>query len=66
MDKVRTMTIIMDAENENEITIMSNNLGGSATFCQDQVEFLRKVLKNMESKSLKMASDFHNSEESFF
>lgn len=66
MDKVRTMTIIMDAEDENNITIMSSNLEGTATFCQDQVAFLQKVLKSMEAKSNKMASDFHNSGESFF
>lgn len=66
MNKVRTMTIIMDAEDENNITILSNNLGGPVTFCQNEVEFLRKVLKNVEAKSSKLSSDSHNSRKSFF
>lgn len=66
MKKVRTMVIIVDAEDENDITIMSDNLEGYATFCQNQVEFLRKVLAKWEEHSQKLSRDFSNGADSFF
>jgi len=66
MKNVRTMTILVNAEDENDITILSDNLGGSVTFCENEVEFLRKVLKNREEHSQKLASDFSKGQDSFF
>lgn len=60
------MTIVVNADDENDITIMSDNLGGSVIFCKNEVEFLRKVLKNREEHSKKLASDFDSSQYSFF
>lgn len=66
MKNVRTMTIVVSTDDENDITIMSDNLGGSATFCENEVQFLRKVLKNREEHSKKLAAEFGSSPNSFF
>lgn len=56
--KVRCMTIIMDANDENNITILSDNLEGSSTFYEDEVAFLEKVLKNVKEKSQNTRNNF--------
>ncbi len=56
--KVRVMTIIVDAEDDSNIRIIPDNLGGDPMFGKNEVEFLRHVLEYCEEYSKKLEAQF--------
>lgn len=61
MKKSRVMTIVMDVENEENITILSDNIGGNSAFCEGEINFLQKVLRNREKYSNKLREEYGSS-----
>ena len=58
---VRTMTIVVNAEDDKDITILADNMEGAYGFYEEQIRFLKNVLENLEEKSQMTKRKFEES-----
>ena len=58
-ENVRTMTIVVNAEDEKDMLILADKMDGIHGFHEEKIRFLKNVLKNLEEKSQEMREEYN-------